>query len=59
MGGIVVLFEAQGLPVERAIKLGEFSSSPHDVCFVLVPAACGGASEVVAQEIEPPRCEET
>ncbi len=59
MGGIVALLEAEGLAVERAVEIGQLSSSPRDLLFVLVPATRGGAGEVVAEEIEPAGSEET
>ncbi|HZR93029.1 MAG TPA: hypothetical protein VFA44_11570 [Gaiellaceae bacterium] len=50
MSGIVVLFQAEGLPIERAVELRELAPSLRDLRFVRVPAARGGAGEVVAQE---------
>jgi hypothetical protein len=37
------------LPVERAVELRELAPSLRDLRFVLVPAARGGAGELVAQ----------
>src|SRR6266511_4296057 len=58
MGGIVVLFQPEGLPVERAIELGELAPSLRHFCLVVVPTARGHLGEVVAEELEPAGPEE-
>ncbi len=58
MGGIVVLFEAERLPVERAIEVGQLAAAPRDLRFVLLPATSGGAGEVFTEKFEPAGAEE-
>ena len=58
MGGIVVLFEAERLAVERAIDVGQLASAPGDLRFVLLPAASGGTGEFFMEMLEPSRTEE-
>ena len=58
MGGIVVLFEAERLPVERAIEFSQLSSPPRDLTLVLLPVASRGAGEFFAEMLEPAGAEE-
>src|SRR5437764_8873367 len=59
MAGIVVLFEAERLPVERAIEIPDFPSAPRDLRFVLLPATSRGAGEVFTEKLEPAGAEQS
>lgn len=59
MSGIVVLFEAERLPVERAIEVGQLATAVRDFTFVFLPAASGGAGEFFAEMVEPAGAEES